>query len=146
MTIVLEELIVDLARDTNILEQVSVREGVDRLIIESFDLSDIEGRRSYLICFDEKVTDVTVGLAMLDMTDRDSGLIGDLLALKVHAERYGQFSFPVVCRGSGTTAQGCIHYPCLKADSSRNRARVELVAGIDYWPADTRFLLVDKPV
>jgi len=146
MTITLEELIIDLSRDARAQDRASEREGIDRRIIELFDLSDIKGRRVYLMCFGEKVSDVTVGLAVLDMPGRDGALIGDLLALRTHAERYGRFPFPVICRGSWTTAKQRIHYPCLKADTPQSRTLIELAAGTDYWPADTRFLLVDKPV
>lgn len=144
MTVVLEELIVDLARDADVRERVTERDGIDRRIIEHLDLSEIRGRRTYLMCFGERVTDVTVSLAVLDMPARDNALIGDLLALKAHAERYGPFPFPVVCCGSWISLERRLYYPCLKSDSSRRRAVVELVPGIGYWPADTRFLLVDK--
>lgn len=146
MTVTLEELIIDLSQDARAQDRTSEREGISPRIIELFDLSDIKGRRVYLMCFGEKVSDVTVGLAVLDMPGRDGALIGDLLALRAHAERYGRFPFPVVCRGSWTTVQRRIHYPCLKADTSQSQTPVELAAGTDYWPADTRFLLVDKPV
>lgn len=145
-TVTVEELIIDLSRDACAQDRPSEREGIGRRIIELFDLSDIKGRRVYLMCFGEKVSDVTVGLTVLDMPDRYGALIGDLLALKVHAERYGRFPFPVVCRGSWTTVRRRIHYPCLKADTSQSRTLVELAAGTDFWPADTRFLLVDKPI
>lgn len=145
MTVVLEELIVDLARDADVRREAAEHDGIDRRIIEHFDLSDIKGRRTYLMCFGEKVTDVTVSLAVLDMPARDNALIGDLLALKAHAERHGPFSFPVVCCGSWISLERRLYYPCLKPDESRRRTLVELVAGTGYWPADTRFLLVDKP-
>lgn len=120
MTLVLEELIVDLGRDVR------------------------EGRRTYLLCFGEEVTDVAVDLAVMNMAGRESAPIEDLQDLKAHVERYGLLLFPVVCRGSWTTLQGCIHYPCLTTDASGERAVIEPVAGINYWPANTRFLLVDK--
>lgn len=98
------------------------------------------------MCFGEEMSDVSVGLAVLDMRGRENALIGDLLALKAHAERYGLFPFPVVARGSWVSLHSQVHYPCLKADASGRRAVVALVPGINHWPADTRFLLVDKPV
>lgn len=145
MTVILEELIVDLAQDAATREAVLERDGIDRRIIEHFDLSQVRGRRTYLLCFGEKTTDVSVDLAVMDMTGRESALIGDLLALKAHAERYGLFPFPVVARGSWVSLHSQVHYPCLKADASGQRAVVELVPGINHWPADMRFLLVDKP-
>lgn len=144
MTAVLEEVIVDLSQDRAGVEQRSERNGIDRRIIECFDLSEIPERRVYLLCFGEEVSDVTVGLAVLDMTGRDNALIGDLLALKAHADRYGQFPFLVVCCGSWTSVQQRIYYPCLKPDADRDQTVIELVSGTDYWPADTRFLIVDK--
>lgn len=144
MTVTLEELIVDLARDSG-RERTSEQNGIDRRIVEHFDLSDIRQRRTYLLCFSEELSDVLVGLRVLDMKGRDNALIGDLLTLKAHADRYGRFSFPVVCRGSWVTLQRRIHYPCLRADESGQCALIELIPGTDFWPADTRFLLVDKP-
>lgn len=144
MTIVLEELLVDLAQDADARRGALEHDGIDRRIIEHFDLSYIKGRRTYLMCFGEQATDVTVGLAVLDMPGRDDALIGDLLALNDHADRYGQFPCRVVCRGSWVSLHSRVYYPCLKADASGRRGLIELVAGTGYWPADTRFLLVDK--
>lgn len=144
MTVVLEELIVDLARDADVWREATEHDGIDRRIIEHFDLPDVKGRRTYLMCLGEEASDVSVGLAVMAMAGRDNALIGDLLALKAHAARYGLYPFPVVCRGSWVSLHSRIHYPRLKADASGRRALVELVPGTDYWPADTRFLLVDK--
>lgn len=144
MTAVLEEVIVDLSQDKTGVEQHSQRNGIGRRITECFDVSEVLGRRVYLLCFGEEVSDVTVSLAVMDMPDRDSALIGDLLALKAHADRFGQFPFPVVCCGSWTSIERRIYYPCLRPDADRNRSVVDLVSGTDYWPADTRFLVVDK--
>ncbi|MBI1833337.1 MAG: hypothetical protein HYR90_00780 [Candidatus Andersenbacteria bacterium] len=146
MTVVLEELIVDLARDASVRNEASERNGIDRRIIEHFDLSDIKRRRTYLMCLGEEASDVTVSLAIMSMPGRDNALIGDLLTLKAHVERYGLYPFPVVCHGSWVSLQSRIHYPCLKADEAGSRPLVELVAGTGHWQADTRFLLIDKPV
>lgn len=145
MTVVLEELIVNPVRDANARREAPEHDGIDRRIIEHFDLSDIRGRRTYLMCLGEEASDVTVSLAVLDMPGRANALIGDLLALKAHTERYGLYPFPVVCRGSWVSLNSRIHYPCLKPDTSGRRAVIELVPGTGYWPADTRFLLIDKP-
>lgn len=144
MTVVLEELIVDLGRDAGERREATENDGIDRHIIEHFDLSDVKGRRTYLMCFGEQATDVTVGLAVLDMSGRDDALVSDLLALKAHVDRHGHFPFPVVCRGSWVSLHSRIHYPCLKPDTSGRRALIELVPGTGHWPADTRFLLIDK--
>ena len=146
MTVVLEELIVDLARNADTLREAPERAGIDRRIIDHFDLSDIKRRRTYLMCLGEEVSDVTVSLAIMNMPGRDNALIGDLLTLKAHVERYGLYPFPVVCHGSWVSLQSRIYYPCLKTDASGHRAIVELVAGTGHWPADTRFLVIDKPV
>lgn len=144
MMITLEELIVDLSFDRDPEDRIAEHDRIDHRIKEYFDLSKIKRRRVYLMCFGEMASDVTVGLAVLDMMGRDNALIGDLLALRIHVEHYGRFRFPVICRGSWMTVLQCIHYPCLKAAISQSRPQVELAIGTDYWPADTRFLLVDK--
>ncbi len=144
MTIVLEELIVDLARDTATREETPERDGIDRQIIKHLDLSDIRGRRTYLMCLGEEASDVSVGLTVIAMAERDNALIGDLKALKTHIEHFGLYPFPVVCRGSWVSLNSRIHYPCLKPDASGCHALIELIPGTNFWPADTRFLLIDK--
>lgn len=144
MTVILEELIVDLARDAATRDEVPERDGIDCRIIEHFDLFDIRRRRTYLLHFGVEVTDVSVDLSVTKMTGRESALIGDLLTLKAHVERYGLYPFPVVARGSWASLNSRVHYPCLKPDASGRCALIELVPGTDYWPADTRFLLIDK--
>ena len=113
MTVVLEELIVDLAQNGDARGEIPEHDGIDPRIIEHFDLSDIKGRRSYLTCLGEKASDVSVGLAVMAMPGRDNALIGDLFALKTHIERYGLYPFPVVSRGSWGSLPSRIHYPCL---------------------------------
>jgi hypothetical protein len=144
MTTVLEEVIVDLSRERTEAELCPERNGIDSRIAEYFDVSVIAGRRLYLLCFGKEASDITVGLAVMSMKDRTSALISDLLALKAHANHYGQFPFQIVCRGSWTSIERCVHYPCLKSAGDHDESTIELVPGSGYWPADTRFLMVDK--